>query len=165
MEEYNNLLDTFTKNLKSHKGTRWASLATINKDNSPNVRNIIIRDYSNGKIIIYTHGLSQKIEDINLNPNTSLCWYSHRNSIQIQFYGKSYKLEDSTPYKINIKNFKDYIGGKPGSDIESIEDNQANHFSVIELKIEKVVALKLSKNGHKKYVCEIEKDHVYEVLP
>lgn len=144
------ILSTFKTQIKKKYGTRYAVFGTIS-DNYPNLRNVIVRDLKDNIIYIYTHALSNKVLEINNNSNTSLCWYSHKLGLQLQFYGKS-NISDTDTIKLEkskVKNFKDYLGLRPGS-IYAANNNEL-HFIVIEMHIEKLVALKLDVNENIKY--------------
>lgn len=127
----------------------WAAYATIGKQ-YPHVRNVIIRESSPQKLVIYTHSLSQKIEDIKLTPHSTVCWYSPDLKMQLIFYGKSHLNQDrARNVETTISDLSHYKGAKPGTPF--IKSDDQIHFDIIEFNYKEVIALKLMTDQHIKY--------------
>jgi len=151
------ILDIFKAQVLKPKGVKWGALAT-SKGNRPNVRNIVIRSFDGQSLIFYTHGLSEKVEEINKNSSCSLCWYSHRHSLQLRFFCSASILSDkeADQYKKRVTNFRDYKGPAPGDPFEESKVTEDIYFKVVRLKIEKLEALKLDKVQHEKYLFDFK---------
>lgn len=164
LKEYLNL---FTIQIQKRCGQRWATFNTFG-EKYPHSRNVIIRELKDNNLFFFTHSLSQKVEDIQKNPATSLCWYDHRHSIQLQFYGQT-KLANpqvTSRFQQNIQYFRDYQGPKPGTPLTSIIDNEV-HFSVLQMQIEELVALRIGKESHQKtkFIFELGEIRKEEIVP
>lgn len=96
--------------------------------------------------------MSQKVEEIQKNSASSLCWYYHRHGIQLQFYGHTHiaNADIVKEYQDKLHNLRDYTGPKPGIELGSII-NEEVHFTVLIMKVEEIIALKLGGESHEKY--------------
>lgn len=163
MSEYNELIDIFKIQLKKPKGENWAVLGTNSlEDNYPKIRNIILREYRDDKIVFFTHKLSDKVLEIKANPNCSICWHSKKHGVQIQFYGKCTVSKNTDEYKNKVYNFRDYIGHKPGEPLSNIINDNV-YFVAMEFDIKEVIALKLGREKHLKY--KFANKTLIEVVP
>lgn len=165
MSDLTKYIDLLKIQIKKRKGQRSGTFSTFGKE-YPHARNIIIRDYLDDKIVFFTHTLSQKVEDIQTNPASSLCWYDHRHQIQLQFYGKTTIAESQMikDYQSKVQNFKDYQGPKPGSKLGSLMDKDI-HFMVLIMQVEKLIALEIGIEEYKKYEFQYEQGSMIEVVP
>ena len=159
---FDEMIDCFNIQVHKKKGENWAVFATYGED-FPKIRNVVIRDFQGDKIIIFTHQLSDKVNEILVNPKTSICWYSKKHSIQIQFYGNS-KLTNSDSFKNKVTSLNDYIGPKPGTIYKESTDNKV-HFCVIEFKIDKAIALKIDREGHTKFEKRFLSNEIIRLNP
>ena len=148
--DLNYFLELFSIQIRKRKGHRWATFNTFG-DKYPHSRNIIVRDFKENTIFLFTHSLSQKVEDIQKNPATSLCWYDNRHNIQLQFLGQTTIADKKTitRYQNNIQNFRDYQGPKPGTPLSSLIDEEIK-FTVLQMQIDELVTLKIGKENHQK---------------
>jgi hypothetical protein len=156
------MLDVFRTQVLKPKGDNWAVFGTFSTS-YPKLRNVVIRKFHDDRIYIYTHGLSDKVQEIQAHPQSSICWYSKRHHIQLQFYGVS-TLIDPGSFEYKISNFRDYLGGKPGSPYTGEEDSE-KHFSVIEFQIEKLIGLKLGFKEHLKFERDYSNSQTTRVIP
>ena len=68
----------------------WIQLATIGTDNTPRVRTVVFRGWSNSyEMQIYTDKRSQKFSELALNKNVEICWLFFKSKCQFRFRGKS----------------------------------------------------------------------------
>lgn len=162
MITYDEMLNCFKIQILKPKGENWAVFGTFGSS-FPKLRNIVLRHFEDNKIVFYTHSKSQKVEEILKDSRSSICWYSKKHSIQIQFYGRT-TMSDSEIYIKRVHDFRDYMGPKPGQDYLSIDDKTV-HFCALEFLIEKVTALKLSKNGHIKFEKCLLTNQTKRVIP
>ena len=153
-------LDIFKANLNKRNGVRYGVFTTIG-ESYPKSRNIVLRSFSNNTILIYTHSLSSKVEEVKNNSLSNICWYSHQEKVQLLFYGKASLSSDSVTllHKKRVNDFKDYIGQRPGSDY-LLDQNDETHFAVIEFRIDELIALKLDPEEHQKYSFSFYDDDI-----
>ena len=110
---------------------------------------------------IYTDGRSQKILELNQNPNCNLLFYHDRQGLQIRFNckGKIHRHNELTQkYWPGVKGHsaENYTTSlAPGTPIASIEDGQEfleeltdEHFTVLELNPYAFEVVQLSREGH-----------------
>jgi len=68
----------------------WVQLATIGLDNTPRVRTVVFRGWSESyEMEIYTDKRSQKYKELNLNNDVEICWLFSKSKCQFRFRGKS----------------------------------------------------------------------------
>ena len=69
---------------------RFVQLATIGTDNTPRVRTVVFRGWSQSyEMELYTDKRSQKYYELDLNNNVEICWYFSRAKYQFRFRGNS----------------------------------------------------------------------------
>ena len=72
------------------KSSRWIQLATIGIDNTPRVRTVVFRGWSESyEMEIYIDKRSQKNKELDLNNNVELCWLFSKSKCQFRFRGTS----------------------------------------------------------------------------
>ena len=70
--------------------SRFIQLATIGNDNTPRVRTVVFRGWSESyEMEIFTDRRSQKCHELDLNKNVEICWYFSRCKCQFRFRGTS----------------------------------------------------------------------------
>ncbi len=70
--------------------SRWLQLATIGIDNSPRVRTVVFRGWSESfEMNIYTDKRSQKYHELDSNNKVELCWLFVKSKCQFRFRGTS----------------------------------------------------------------------------
>ena len=70
--------------------SKWIQLATIGIDNTPRVRTVVFRGWSESyEMEIYIDKRSQKNEELDLNNNVELCWLFSKSKCQFRFRGTS----------------------------------------------------------------------------
>ena len=144
-------------------------LSTV-KTNKPNLRIVILRDFSNDwNVSFYTDIRSSKIEEIEKNKNVSILLYDDKKKIQIRMYGTSniYRNQKSIWEKLPAKSKINYNSIlKPG-------ESQKNHaaklntelelgyknFCLIKLKIDSIDCLYLSKEGNRRIGVKISREN------
>ena len=86
------------------------SLATVNKNNEPSVRMVLLKDISKKGFVFYTNLNSPKSNDIKINPKAEMCFHWKSLQRQIRIFGEVSKVNDkeaddyfkSRPYKSKI---------------------------------------------------------------
>ncbi len=72
------------------RSSRWVQLATISKANTPRVRTVVFRGWSNSyEMNILTDRRSAKFNELELNNNVEVCWLFTKSNCQFRFRGKS----------------------------------------------------------------------------
>lgn len=154
-------------------------------DKKPRVRTVVLRrvikeDY---KLIIHTDRRSTKFEEIKLNPNVSLLFYSKENKVQIRLEGiASLHTEDNLANEqwenSKLQSRKCYLSElSPGTEVKeshsgaselfesrtpSEEESMVGqkNFCVISIKINKIDWLYLRSKGHLRCVFIIDGDNI-----
>ena len=83
------LISAQKKNSKV-RSSRWVQLATISKENTPRVRTVVFRGWSNSyEMNILTDSRSEKFNELEFNNNVEVCWLFTKSKCQFRFRGKS----------------------------------------------------------------------------
>ena len=92
-------LISIQENEGNSKSSRWLQLATLGIDNTPRVRTVVFRGWSEEfEMILFTDKRSQKAYELERNNNVELCWLFSESKCQFRFRGNS-----------NIDNSKDRL--------------------------------------------------------
>ena len=150
--EFNFFLDLIKKELLRKKGVNWAILSTIAGER-PEARTVVLRSLktidNEITLRIYTHALSEKVEQIKKNANVQVCWYFHAKKVQMQFSGTAVILEKNISDKIagsmSEQSRTNYQGVKPGSPYR-VENSSDFHFSIIEISVQDCTVLHLRRS-------------------
>jgi len=86
------------------------SLATVDKNNEPHVRMILLKDFSEKGFVFYTNLNSPKSQDIRKNPKGEMCFHWKSLKRQIRIFGSMTQVSDkeadtyfnSRPYESRI---------------------------------------------------------------
>lgn len=71
------------------------SLATINTQNIPNIRIVLLKDFSEDGFVFFTNYTSQKAQEIALNPQAALCFHWKSALRQIRIQGIIHKITEA----------------------------------------------------------------------
>lgn len=173
--EFLDIIEYFHKSLKTVGSItqRIASLSTmpLSENDFPASRIVVLREFDAKEMVltVFTHALSDKVEEIAKNPNSTIVWYDQESGLQIQFYcmGKIEVESDQVDQYIeNLKehSYKDYFGPKPGSLLSEEQklllENPQNisrdqiRFCLLRFEVQKMVCLKLGVSKHEKVLFE-----------
>ena len=91
--------------------SRWIQLATVSPNNTPRVRTVVFRGWSDiYEMKIMTDKRSQKYNELETNNNVEICWLFPKSRCQFRFRGKSMKVMDKeTLYHWEQLNDKDKL--------------------------------------------------------
>tara|TARA_B100000965_G_scaffold399810_1_gene420551 strand:+ start:1289 stop:1831 length:543 start_codon:yes stop_codon:yes gene_type:complete len=149
------------KESKFHS-SRWLQLATIGIDNTPRVRTVVFRGWSESREMeIYIDKRSQKYQELGLNNNVEICWLFLRSKCQFRFRGKS-KIDIDNDYlshwqQLSEKSKSLWNWPCPGDDFdfEKKEDftfnkvaHPSNNFAILRIEITHVDQLLLHNPVH-----------------
>ena len=70
------------------------ALATSTKDGEPSVRMVLLKDFNQNGLVIYTNLDSKKSTDIKNNPNASMCFHWKSILRQVRITGKIIKVSN-----------------------------------------------------------------------
>lgn len=143
------------------------TLSTVNAENQPQSRNVVLRkfDVNNSIIRFHTDIRSSKIQEITNNSSVSLIGYDKKNKLQIRISAKAI-IEDrkkslseiwSNMYPMSRECYR--VTEEPGKIISSVSDisfqdegedklNGFENFVVINCKINSIETLFLFASGH-----------------
>ena len=143
------------------------NVVTVDEQNRPNTRNVVLRDFSieNLTIRFHTDKRSSKIKDIKLNKDICLIGYDKRAKLQIRIDAEAYSIDDEEilleiwqkMYPMSRECYR--VAKSPGDKIESLaeikfnEDNDSNlvgfdNFAAVQCNIKSMEILYLSHTGH-----------------
>ena len=142
--------------------SRWIQLATIGIDNTPRVRTVVFRGWSESyEMELFTDKRSQKYQELDLNNNVEICWLFSRCKCQFRFRGTSrIDLGKDNLMKwsqLNEKAKSMWSWPNPGEkfvfdkkDDLSVKTNrdESENFALLKIKIKYVDLLTLSKPIH-----------------
>lgn len=144
--------------LKKKHPFRYPYLATI-KNNKPIQRTVVLRDATiDFDLLIYTDERSNKIKELERNPNASLLFYHPKKLLQIKIEGCIQIIRSGKNYedhwsRIQGKSKNDFISkNAPGTAIDNpdhVEYNEVeHHFCLLKLVPESIEYLQLKRPNH-----------------
>lgn len=162
------MTDQFFEELKDHlhKGVhkkghpfRYAVLGTIGLDNTPAIRNIVLRQVTDNLCLrFYTDARSNKLQQIKENNQVSLLFYDPKQMLQVKVEGLATIINDKEVLQkywsgVQPNSRKDYITSvAPGSAISNPDVveylEEENHFTIVEITPTRIEYLKLKRPNH-----------------
>ena len=116
------------------------SLSTVNKDNTPTTRIVLLKKFSKEGFVFFTNYNSRKGQAIKNNPNVSLSFFWPSTEQQVIISGIASKLDE-----IDSEN---YFNSRPiGSQLGAIVSNQSQVIKSRDILENKMTELKLSKTN------------------
>ena len=143
------------------------NVVTVDEQNRPNTRNVVLRDFSieNLTIRFHTDKRSSKIKDIKLNKDICLIGYDKRAKLQIRIDAEAYSIDDKEilleiwqkMYPMSRECYR--VAKSPGDKIESLaeikfnDENDSNlvgfdNFVAVQCNIKSMEILYLSHTSH-----------------
>ena len=87
------------------------ALATSKKDGISSVRMVLLKDFNDSGFVFYTNFNSKKSEDLNSNPNASMCFHWKSLLRQIRITGKIEKISNEEADKYyKTRSYESRIG-------------------------------------------------------
>lgn len=84
---------------------RYVTLATVDENNTPQQRTVVLRDFSKERMFsIYTDSRSDKVSEILENDSVSLLFYDDKIKLQLRVSGSASILKAGEEYKRNWDN-------------------------------------------------------------
>ena len=141
--------------------TRFIQLATISLDNTPRVRTVVFRGWSESyKMKILTDKRSSKFKELESNDNVEVCWYFPKSRCQFRLRGRA-KVDFGSDHlhhwnQLDDKSQSMWGWSSPGEkfnseEIEDIMNNDSasfNNFILLKVDIYHVDELVLKKPLH-----------------
>ena len=143
------------------------NLVTVDENNNPNTRNVVIRDFSKEDLTVrfHTDKRSKKISDILNNNNINLLSYDRADKLQIRINAKAKPINSeevlldiwNAMYPMSRECYR--VIESPGNEIASLNDiefqnedeegiNGFENFSAILCEIDSIEILYLHHAGH-----------------
>ena len=141
------------------KSTRWIQMATFGLDNTPRVRNVVFRGWSDSfQMQIFTDKRSQKYSELESNNNVEICWFFSKCKSQFRFRGRT-EIDLGIDTDINwnkLDNKSQSMWGwpNPGEKYDSemnnqlIQKNKFDNFILLKINIISVDQLILNRPIH-----------------
>jgi len=142
--------------------SRWIQLATIGNDNTPRVRTVVFRGWSESyEMELYTDKRSQKYFELEFNNNVEICWLFSKAKCQFRFRGTS-RFEKGMERFRHWENLSENSKSMwswpcPGADFlfeqtkdvsSKAKDEQLKNFILLKIEITHVDQLLLHKPIH-----------------
>jgi pyridoxamine 5'-phosphate oxidase len=84
---------------------RYVTLATVDKNNTPRQRTVVLRDFAKDRMFtIYTDSRSDKVFEIRANNSVSLLFYDEREKLQLSVTGNASVVKAGEEYKWHWEN-------------------------------------------------------------
>ncbi len=163
-----NALNKLQKGVKKRNDDlHLLNVVTVDEQNRPNTRNVVLRDFSieNLTIRFHTDKRSSKIKDIKLNKDICLIGYDKRAKLQIRIDAEAYSIDDKEilleiwqkMYPMSRECYR--VAKSPGDKIESLaeikfnDENDSNlvgfdNFAAVQCNIKSMEILYLSHTSH-----------------
>ena len=154
--------DFFNATVDKKSEYKECVFSTLTKNNKPNSRTVIFREFSEDWILkIHSDLRSEKIEELKKNKNVCLLFYNKKEKIQVRITGKALikKNDKSSWDSLSDWSKKNYISNnKPGNKINSKDLNKnidiknymletgIKNFCSISVKINEIDWLRLLRN-------------------
>ena len=143
------------------------NVVTVDEQNRPNTRNVVLRDFSieNLTLRFHTDKRSSKIKDIKINKDICLIGYDKRAKLQIRIDAEAYSIDNEEilleiwqkMYPMSRECYR--VAKSPGDKIESLAEIKFNHendsnlvgfdnFVAVQCNIKSMEILYLSHTGH-----------------
>ncbi len=142
--------------------SRWIQIATIGLDNTPRVRTVVFRGWTdNYEMKVFTDIRSQKYQELDKNNNVEICWLFSQSKCQFRFRGTS--RIDLGKDKINHWNQlseesklmwgwpypgEDYYYELNKSLVKNTVENEYDNFALLKIDLTHVDQLLLHKPIH-----------------
>ena len=114
--DLNDPFDLFKEWMKEAKNTELndpnaLALATADKKATPSVRMVLLKDFNKNGFVFYTNLESQKGNELNENPNASMCFHWKSLLRQVRINGKLTKISDTIANEyFNSRSYESRIG-------------------------------------------------------
>jgi general stress protein 26 len=138
---------------------RFFTLGTTSINNSPNLRTVVFRDFSeNLNVSFFTDERSEKVAEIIKNPKISILLYHPEKRVQLKIEGNASIIKDDKTIAKYWNNIDDNSKNDyttilpPGSRVKKISEveylNNENYFCAVTIQPQKIEYLKLAKPNH-----------------
>ena len=140
---------------------RFVTLASVNADNAPEQRTVVLRraDPQSAEVDIHTDATSLKIKDFTANPNAALLHWIEDLSLQIRLNGRI-TITTGAPIRetwdtLPKASFASYgVTPPPGTEIPTSDAYERvpkfEQFAVLTLTIERADIVHLSRDYHRR---------------
>lgn len=156
---------------------RWFTLATVSPDGQPQARTVVLRaiDRATHTLTLYTDHRAAKTAALNANPNAECHFFDSRKMLQYRLSGTAEILTEGPRWqslfnKLPECALSDYAALTPPgtSGPGKVESGlAAQHFTVIDIAINTLDWLSLSREGHERarFIWQGDKSFADFVVP
>ena len=139
-KDLKNPIDLFSEWFNEAKKTEIndpnaVAVATVNEDEVPSVRMVLLKDYNNNGFVFYTNLNSEKSSNIKSNPNVAMCfhWKSLLRQIRISGTATLVSNEVADEY-YNSRSYESRIGAWASKQSEELNSRDELINSIAEYK-------------------------------
>ncbi|MEL8055263.1 MAG: pyridoxamine 5'-phosphate oxidase family protein [Pseudomonadota bacterium] len=139
---------------------RWFTLATVSTDGQPEARTVVLREIDRDarRISLFTDRRAAKVAALRANSKAECHFFDSRKMLQFRLSGVAEILTRGVRWQGLFDNVPDYALGDysaliaPGTSGKMDSDSAlaADHFTVIDISIESLDWLSLSREGHQR---------------
>jgi hypothetical protein len=137
---------------------RWFTLATVSPDGQPEARTVVLRGVDRGlrRLTFYSDRRAAKVPALTANPTVSCHFFDAKRMVQYRLDGQAEILTEGTRWNEHFQRLseaaiEDYAALLPPGSIGSSKRDTAlaaNHFTVIDVAVDSLDWLRLSRDGH-----------------
>ena len=111
------------------------SLATSNKDSTPSVRMVLLKEFNQNGFVFYTNLNSQKGNELKENPNAAMCFHWKSLLRQVRISGTISKVEDKVADEYyNSRGYESRIGAWASKQSKELKNRNELTNSIKEFK-------------------------------
>ena len=176
MPPWLSLISSAQRKESKYNSSRWVQLATIGIDNTPRVRTVVFRGWSDSyEMEIYGDKRSQKFNELDLNNNVEICWLFSTEKCQFRLRGTSKIDEKKEKFQhwdqLSKESRSMWSWPNPGDqyvfdekeDISLVKiEDPSNNFSLLKIDITHVDQLLLDNPIHKRRRWLLQKSWIEE---
>ena len=111
------------------------SLATSNKNNTPSVRMVLLKEFNQNGFVFYTNLNSQKGNELKVNPNAAMCFHWKSLLRQVRISGTISQVEDKVADEYyNSRGYESRIGAWASKQSKELKNRNELTNSIKEFK-------------------------------
>lgn len=137
---------------------RWFTLASVSEGGLPEARTVVLRqvDRTLRRLTIYTDRRAAKVPALTVNPTASCLFFDAKRMVQYRLVGQAEIITEGSRWdehfqRLSEAAIEDYAALLPPGSIGTSKRDTAlaaNYFTIIDIAIDSLDWLRLSRDGH-----------------